>query len=149
MKKEGGKYIVDLGLKWVNGKIVMPQLKEEVLKEEISTMMPEGFSFKDGELCSWHPSLGVWEHKKNGCFSFSYTISCDVTRGFQDYRTPDGNATWYWTYRICIWPSFVDMSLFKCIIACLMKIKKLNAICQNIAVFIEKKYEVKGQALSR
>lgn len=29
MKKEDGKYRVDLGLKWVNDKIVMPQLKEK------------------------------------------------------------------------------------------------------------------------
>jgi len=33
MKKVDGKYMVDLGLKWVDDKIVMPQLKEEKLRE--------------------------------------------------------------------------------------------------------------------
>lgn len=145
MKKEDGKYIVHLGLKWVNGKIVMPQLKEEKLREEIDAMMPDGFSFKEGVFSSDQPSLGVWEQKKKiGRYTFSYTISCEVTRGHQDYRTPDGNATWYWTYQICIWPSFVDKSLLKCLFACLIKLKKLNTVCHNIAKFIESKYEVKG-----
>ena len=45
MKKEDGKYCVDLELKWLNDIIVTPKFKEEKLKEEIDSMMPEGFSF--------------------------------------------------------------------------------------------------------
>lgn len=91
MKKEGVKYRVDLGLKWVNDKIVMPQLKEEKLKEEIDSMMPEGFSFKEGFFSSEKPSHGIWEQKK--MFGRN-TICCEIVRGHQDYRTPDGMATW-------------------------------------------------------
>ena len=100
MKKEDGKYRVDLGLKWVNDKIVMPQLKEEKLKEEIDSMMPEGFSFKEGLFSCEKPSHGIWEQKK--MFGRN-TICCEIVRGRQDYRTPDGMATWYWTYHISIW----------------------------------------------
>lgn len=35
MKQKEGRYKVDLGLKWVDDKIVMPELKEEVLKSDI------------------------------------------------------------------------------------------------------------------
>lgn len=84
MKKEDGKYQVDLGLKWVNDKIVMSQLKEEKLKEEIDAMMPEGFSFKEGLFSSDKPSHGVWEQKK---LLGSNTIRCEVVRRHLDYIT--------------------------------------------------------------
>lgn len=135
MKKESGKYIVDLGLKWVNDKIVMPQLEEEILREEIDAMMPEGFSFKEGLFSSEKPSHGIWEQKK--MFGRN-TICCEIVRGHQDYRTPDGMATWYWTYHIRIWSTIGKFFGFN-----LGNEEELDAICQNIAEFIEKKYEIK------
>ncbi|MBR1725819.1 MAG: hypothetical protein IJ724_04095 [Muribaculaceae bacterium] len=136
MKKEDGKYKVDLVPKWVNNKIVMPQLKEEKLREEINAMMPEGFSFKDGLFSSEEPSHGRWEQKKMfGC----NTICCEIVRGHQDYRTPDGMATWYWTYHISIWYTVGKFLGFS-----LGNEEELDAICQNIAEFIEKEYEVKA-----
>lgn len=136
MKKEEGKYRVDLGLKWVNDKIVMPQLKEEELKEEIDAMMPDGFWFKEGLFSSHEPSHGVWEQRK--LFGRN-TICCEIVRGHQDYRTPDGMVTWYWTYHISIWSTIGKFFGIR-----LGNNKKLDAICQNIAEFIEKKYEVKA-----
>lgn len=135
MKKEEGKYIVDLGLKLVNDKIVMPQLEEEILREEIDAMMPEGFSFKEGLFSSEKPSHGIWEQKK--MFGRN-TICCEIVRGHQDYRTPDGMATWYWTYHISIWSTIGKFFGFN-----LGNEEELDAICQNIAEFIEKKYGVR------
>lgn len=136
MKKEDGKYRVDLGLKWVNDKIIMPQLKEEKLREEIDAMIPDGFSFKEGLFSSEEPSHGLWEQKM--IFGRN-TICCEIVRGYQDYRTPNGMSTWYWTYHICIW-----YTVGKFLGIHLGNEEKLDTICQNIAEFIEKKYEVKA-----
>lgn len=73
MKKEGRKYRVDLGLKRVNDKIIMPQLKEEILKEDIEKMLPERFSFKEGVFSSDRPSHKVWQQRK---FLGTNTICC-------------------------------------------------------------------------
>lgn len=133
MKKVDGKYKVDLGLKWVDDKIIMPQLKEEILREEIDAMMPEGFSFKEGLFSSYEPSYGVWERKK--IFGHN-AIRCMVVRGHQDYRTPDGMATWYWTYHISIWATVGKFLGFS-----LGNVEELNAICRDIAQMIEDKYD--------
>ena len=137
MKQEDGKYIVDLGLKWIDDKIVMPDLKEEVLKEDIERMLPEGFSFKEGVFSKDKPSHGVWQQRK---FLRSNTICCEVVRRHQDYRTPDGMATWYWTYHISIWYTvgkFLSISLGN--------EEELDAICREIAQMIGDKYEVKDR----
>lgn len=136
IKKDNGKYNIDLGLKWVDNKIVMPDLKEEVLKEEIEKMLPEGFSFKEGVFSSNEPSHGVWQQRK---FLGSNTIRCEVVRGHQDYRTPDGMSTWYWTYHISIWYTTDKFLCFN-----IGNKIKMNTICRDIAKMIEDKYDVKG-----
>lgn len=135
MKQENGRYKVDLEPKWVNDKIVMPQLKEEQLREEIDAMMPNGYSFKEGLFSCEEPSHGVWEQKK--MFGRN-TICCEIVRGHQDYRTPDGMSTWYWTYHIGIWYTIGKFLGFS-----LGNEEELDAMCQNIADYLEKKYEVK------
>ena len=136
MKKEEGKYRVDLGLKWVSDKIVMPQLKEEELREEIDAMMPKGFLYKEGLFSDEGPSHGIWEQKM--LFGRN-AIHCEVVRGHQDYMTPDGMSTWYWTYYISIWYTIGRFLGFS-----LGNKKELDTVCQNIAKYIESKYEVKG-----
>ena len=135
-KKEDGKYLVHLGLKWIDGRIVVSKLKEEMLKDDIDQMMPEGFSFKEGEFSSDRPSHGVWVQKKR---LGENAICCEVVRGHQDYRTPDGMSTWYWTYYISVWYTvgrFLGFSLGD--------EKELDAICRKIAQMIDEKYEIKA-----
>jgi len=113
----------------------MPDLKEEVLKEDIEKMLPEGFSFKDGLFSSNKPSHGVWQRKK---FLGSSSIRCEVVRGHQDYRSPDGMSTWYWTYHIRIWYTVGKFLGFS-----LGNKEELDTICRDIAKMIEDKYDVK------
>lgn len=134
-KQEDGKYKVDLGLKWIDDKIVMPDLKEEVLKEDIEKMLPEGFTRMGGVFSSDKPSHGVWQQRK---FLGSNTIRCEVVRGHQDYRSPSGMSTWYWTYHINIWYTVGKFLGFS-----LGNEEELDAICRDIAKMIEDKYEVK------
>ena len=53
MKKENGKYLVHLCLKMIDGRIVMANLKEEVLKEEIGQTIPVAMAFalEDAKKC--------------------------------------------------------------------------------------------------
>ena len=139
MKKEDGKYWVHLNLKWVDDRIVMPNLKEEALKEEINQMMPKDFSFEEGEFSSDRPSHGVWvQNKRFG----KNTICCEVVRGHEDYCSPDGMSTWYWTYHISVWYTVGKFLGFS-----LCNEKKLDAICRNIAQMIEDKYVVKEKEM--
>ena len=135
MKQEDGKYTVDLGLKWVDGTSVMPNLKEEVLKKDIEKMLPDSFYFKNGLFCEDRPSPGVWQQRE---FLGSNTICCEVVRGHRDYRTPDGMSTWYWTYHISIWYTVGTLRGIS-----LGNEEELDAICRDIAKMIEDKYEVK------
>ena len=135
MEKENGKYVIHLNIKWIDDRIVMANLKEEVLKEEIDQMMPEEFSFKEGEFSSDRTSHGVWVQKKR--FGEN-SIFCEVVRGYQDYRTPDGMSTWYWTYHISVGYTIGRFLGFS-----LGNEKELDAICRDIAQMIEDKYEVK------
>lgn len=135
IKIENGKYHIDLGLEWIKGRIVMPDLKEEILKKEIENLLPEGFTFKEGLFSSDRPSHGVWVQKKR--FGEN-SICCEVVRGHQDYRTPNGMSTWYWTYHISVWYTvgrFLGFSLGD--------EKELDAICRDIAQMIEDKYQVR------
>ncbi len=135
MEKQIGRYTIFLGLKRLGKKVIMPKLDEENLKEDIEKMLPEGFSFKQGLFSSHKPSHGIWQQKK---FLNRATIRCDVVREHQDYRTPDGMSTWYWTYHISI-----QYSVTKIFGISLGNEEKLDAICCNIAQMIEDKYEVK------
>ena len=135
MKQEDGKYTVDLGLKWVDDKMVMSNLKEKVLKEDIEKILPEGFSFKEGVFSNDKPSHGIWQQRK---FLGTNTICCEVVRGHQDYRIPRGMSTWYWTYHISIWATVRKFLGFN-----LGNVEKQDAICRGIARMIEDKYEVK------
>ena len=134
IKIENGKYHIDLGLKWINGKFVMPNLKEEVLKDEIENLLPKGFTFKEGLFSSDCPSHGVWVQQK--CF-WQNTICCEVVQDRQDYRS-NGMAVWCRTYHIDIWYTtrkFMGIPVGGK--------DKLDAICQSIAQMIVDKYEVK------
>ena len=130
-----GKYHIDLDLRWIDGKIVMPDLKEEVLKDEIEKLLPEDFTFKEGLFSSHKPSHGVWVQKKR--FGQN-SICCEIVRGHKDYRMPDGMATWYWTYHISIW-----YTVQKFLGIPVGGKYKLDSICRSIAQMIEEKYEVK------
>ena len=132
MEKEEGRYLVHLGLKRVGDRIVMANLKEEVLKEEIDRMMPEGFFFKDGVFSSRQPSYGVWTQRR---VFVENSIHCEIIRKHLDYRTPDGFSTWYWTYRISIWYSIGKFLGFS-----LGDQDVLDTICRDVAQMIEDKY---------
>lgn len=138
METKEGKYEVWLTPKKINGKIETPEIEEEVLKESIERMLPEGYYFM-GERNDDDVLRLEW--KKKNLIIWYDTIICEKRIGGRwgaALEDAPGNwmEVWYYKYLISIWYKSFSFLGFR------HENKELDSVCRATAKMIEERFDV-------